>query len=84
MVGAQEGHVPQKLESSAKMQLLQVIARATLRLGEKLVVFSQSIPTLNMIERLIRDGQLLGESSTSTSASARGGDGGGGECIAIR
>lgn len=59
LVNVQAGHVRGKVNSSSKMRLLHVIAATTLRLGEKLVVFSQSIATLNTIEKLLRNNSLL-------------------------
>ncbi|XP_050302168.1 uncharacterized protein LOC126740238 [Anthonomus grandis grandis] len=54
-------YVPGLIENSAKFQILFCIIRESLALGDRLLVFSQSLITLDLIEQFLQASQIPGE-----------------------
>ena len=46
-------YIPGVLENGGKMQILFTLIDESIRLGDKILVFSQSLPTLNLMEELL-------------------------------
>ncbi|KAK7273329.1 hypothetical protein RIF29_14378 [Crotalaria pallida] len=55
------GKIYKELDQSGKMVLLIEILTMSSDVGDKLLVFSQSIPTLDLIERFLSTMPLLGK-----------------------
>ncbi|KAI6655350.1 hypothetical protein LOD99_2185 [Oopsacas minuta] len=49
-----KGYEPELLENGPKFLILFEILEASVSIGEKILVFSQSIPTLNLLERFLQ------------------------------
>ncbi|GAB0087485.1 uncharacterized protein DMENIID0001_017940 [Sergentomyia squamirostris] len=49
-----KGYVPDLLENSPKMQIFFCILEESIKLGDRILVFSQSLLTLNLIERFLQ------------------------------
>ncbi|XP_030764140.1 uncharacterized protein LOC115888533 [Sitophilus oryzae] len=54
-------YVPGKIENSAKMQILFCIIKESIALGDRLLVFSQSLITLDLIEQFLHASEVPGE-----------------------
>ena len=57
-------YVPGMVESSAKFQVLFAILDETIRAGERMLLFSQSLLTLNLIEEFLQNEMTLGGALT--------------------
>ena len=60
-------YVPGMVESSAKFQVLFAILDETIRAGERMLLFSQSLLTLNLVEEFLRNEMTLGGESKFAS-----------------
>ena len=60
-------YVPGMVESSAKFQVLFSILDETIRTGERMLLFSQSLLTLNLVEEFLRNEMTLGGEFIYTS-----------------
>ncbi len=49
-----KNYVPDLIENSPKMEIFFCILRESLRLGDRMLVFSQSLLTLNLIEKFLQ------------------------------
>lgn len=49
-----QSYVPGQLENSTKMMVFALILEETVKLGDKMLVFSQSLFTLNIIEEFLQ------------------------------
>ncbi|XP_058066103.1 uncharacterized protein LOC131215727 [Anopheles bellator] len=58
-----KGYVPDLLENSPKMDIFFCIMEESIRLGDRLLVFSQSLLTLNLIERFLQRNKIPGTES---------------------
>ena len=58
-------YVPGMVESSAKFQVLFAILDETIRAGERMLLFSQSLLTLNLIEEFLQNEMTLAGESHS-------------------
>lgn len=54
-------YVPGRVENSAKFQILFCIIKESLALGDRLLVFSQSLITLDLIEQFLQSSEIPGE-----------------------
>lgn len=54
-------YVPGCIENSAKMEILFCIIRESIALGDRLLVFSQSLITLDLIEQFLQMNVVPGE-----------------------
>ncbi|CAG9862578.1 unnamed protein product [Phyllotreta striolata] len=54
-------YIPGHIENSAKMGILFCIIRESIALGDRLLVFSQSLITLDLIEQFLQSSQVPGE-----------------------
>ncbi|XP_060529087.1 uncharacterized protein LOC132703692 [Cylas formicarius] len=54
-------YVPGRVENSAKFQILFCIIRESIALGDRLLVFSQSLITLDLIEQFLQSSEVPGE-----------------------
>uniref|UniRef100_A0A182J521 Helicase ARIP4 n=1 Tax=Anopheles atroparvus TaxID=41427 RepID=A0A182J521_ANOAO len=55
-----KGYVPDLLENSPKMEIFFCIMEESIKLGDRLLVFSQSLLTLNLIERFLQRNKIPG------------------------
>ncbi|XP_062552894.1 helicase ARIP4-like [Armigeres subalbatus] len=55
-----KGYVPDLLESSPKMEIFFYILEESIKLGDRMLVFSQSLLTLNLIERFLQRNKIPG------------------------
>ncbi|XP_049291487.1 uncharacterized protein LOC125768198 [Anopheles funestus] len=55
-----KGYIPDLLENSPKMEIFFCILEESIRLGDRLLVFSQSLLTLNLIERFLQRNKIPG------------------------
>uniref|UniRef100_A0A182JQ39 Helicase ATP-binding domain-containing protein n=1 Tax=Anopheles christyi TaxID=43041 RepID=A0A182JQ39_9DIPT len=55
-----KGYIPDLLENSPKMDIFFCILEESIRLGDRLLVFSQSLLTLNLIERFLQHNKIPG------------------------
>ncbi|XP_053675659.1 uncharacterized protein LOC128725911 [Anopheles nili] len=55
-----KGYIPDLLENSPKMDIFFCILEESIRLGDRLLVFSQSLLTLNLIERFLQRNKIPG------------------------
>lgn len=53
-------YVPELLESSPKMQIFFCILEESIKLGERMLLFSQSLLTLNLIEKFLQKNKVYG------------------------
>ncbi|XP_052898483.1 uncharacterized protein LOC128305189 [Anopheles moucheti] len=53
-----KGYIPDLLENSPKMEIFFCILEESIRLGDRLLVFSQSLLTLNLIERFLQRNKI--------------------------
>ena len=60
-------YVPGMVESSAKFQVLFAILDETIRAGERMLLFSQSLMTLNLVEEFLQNEMTLGGESDFVS-----------------
>ncbi|XP_050090014.1 uncharacterized protein LOC126574092 isoform X2 [Anopheles aquasalis] len=58
-----KGYIPDLLETSPKMEIFFCILEESIRLGDRLLVFSQSLLTLNLIERFLQNNKIPGTES---------------------
>ncbi|ETN59852.1 steroid receptor-interacting snf2 domain protein [Anopheles darlingi] len=58
-----KGYIPDLLETSPKMEIFFCILEESIRLGDRLLVFSQSLLTLNLIERFLQRNKIPGTES---------------------
>ncbi|XP_044727054.1 uncharacterized protein LOC123290790 isoform X2 [Chrysoperla carnea] len=56
-----KGYVPGCIENSAKMEILFCIIRESMALGDRILLFSQSLFTLNLIEELLQKNDVPGQ-----------------------
>ncbi|XP_076266100.1 uncharacterized protein LOC143199867 isoform X2 [Rhynchophorus ferrugineus] len=54
-------YIPGKIENSAKMKILFCIIKESIALGDRLLVFSQSLITLDLIEQFLQASDVPGE-----------------------
>lgn len=54
-------YIPGHIENSAKMGILFCIIRESIALGDRLLVFSQSLITLDLIEQFLQMNLVPGE-----------------------
>ncbi|KAL9701889.1 hypothetical protein quinque_005330 [Culex quinquefasciatus] len=55
-----KGYIPDLLESSPKMEIFFYILNESIKLGDRMLVFSQSLLTLNLIERFLQKSKIPG------------------------
>ena len=56
-----KGYVPGKIEASAKMSVFFCILEESISLGDRILVFSQSLFTLNLMEELLQQNGIPGK-----------------------
>jgi RAD54-like protein 2 len=54
-------YIPGRIENSAKMEILFCIIRESIALGDRLLVFSQSLITLDLIEQFLQMNLVPGD-----------------------
>lgn len=54
-------YIPGCIENSAKMEILFCIIRESIALGDRLLVFSQSLITLDLIEQFLQSSLVPGD-----------------------
>lgn len=55
-----KGYIPDLMESSPKMEIFFYILEESIKLGDRMLVFSQSLLTLNLIERFLQKNKIPG------------------------
>ncbi|XP_055602196.1 uncharacterized protein LOC129750991 [Uranotaenia lowii] len=55
-----KGYIPDLLENSSKMEIFFYLLEESIKLGDRMLVFSQSLLTLNLIERFLQRQKIPG------------------------
>ena len=55
-----EGYTPGDIENAAKTQVFFTILEESVKIGDRLLVFSQSLSTLNLLEEFLQQRKIPG------------------------